>query len=443
MSFSLRYSLKLIQAFILRFKALILIGILIGILFALTLRFVFLPILSTGEKERIGLMGKYRIDSLPKEVLSLISFGLTRITPDGSFEPMLAKSWETPDKGKTWIFHLDDKFSWQDGTKVKSSDISYSFSDVNIEKPDEKTIIFKLKNPFSPFPGVVSKPIFKKGLLGLGDWKVKKVSISGGYVEEVVLVDQKKNQKIYKFYPTEEKLKLAFKLGQVDILENVFSSEPFDKWNSLNIKKQVDNKEIVTIFFNTTDKYLSEKVIRQALYYAIDRSKLSQNKAVSPIYPESWAFNPLVKPYDYDPERAKSLIRSLPEQSKEGMEIKLTTTPILLNVAEKIVKMWQEIGLNAQVQVLPTIPDDYQALLVIFEPPSDPDQYSIWHTTQTATNYSRYKNPRIDALLEEGRSKLDLEERRKVYLDFQRFLLEDAPAAFLYYPEVYTISRIK
>lgn len=441
MPFSLRYWLKLIQAFILRFKGVIIIGILVGVLFFFFFRFFLFPFLAFGKRERIGIAGKYRIDSLPTEVLSLISYGLTKIGPDGSFEPMLAEFWETPDKGKTWIFHLDDNFSWQDGSKVRSSDISYNFSDVEIEKPDEKTIVFKLKNPFSPFPAVVSKPVFKKGLLGTGNWKVKSVSISSGYVKNIILVDKNKNQKIYKFYPTEEKLKLAFKLGQVDILKDVFNPEPFDKWNIVELEKEADSKKIVTIFFNTNDKYLSEKTIRQALYYSIDRNQLSQNKAISPIYPESWAYNPLVKPYDFDFEKAKKIIESLPDEIKKEMEVNITTTPMLLPVGEKIVKMWQDLELKTKVQTTSSIPEEYQALLVIFESPPDPDQYSIWHTTQTAMNYSKYKNPRIDALLEEGRSKLDIEERRKIYLDFQRFLLEDAPAAFLYHPEIYTISR--
>ena len=34
-----------------------------------------------------------------------------------------------------------------------------------------------------------------------------------------------------------------------------------------------------------------------------------------------------------------------------------------------------------------------------------------------------------------------VEDRKKTYLDFQRFLLEDSPAAFLYYPTTYTIAR--
>jgi peptide/nickel transport system substrate-binding protein len=79
--------------------------------------------------------------------------------------------------------------------------------------------------------------------------------------------------------------------------------------------------------------------------------------------------------------------------------------------------------------------------LAIFDTPEDPDQYSIWHSTQKATNITHYENPRIDKLLEDGRSQINTEERKKTYLDFQRFLVEDAPAAFLFYPDTYSISR--
>ena len=73
--------------------------------------------------------------------------------------------------------------------------------------------------------------------------------------------------------------------------------------------------------------------------------------------------------------------------------------------------------------------------------PKDPDQYSLWHSTQTSTNVSRLANPRIDKLLEDGRIELDQETRKKIYLDFQRFLVEEVPAVFLYHPEYYTIKR--
>jgi len=437
MSFSWRYSLRLIQAFINRFKTLIILGIFLGVIIFLVINYLIFPFFFLGKTERIGIAGQYRIEKLPLGITSLISDGLTKINDDGTVEPALSQNWETPDKGKTWIFHLAEGKKWQSGEDVISEDISYQFSDVEVEKPDAKTIIFKLKNPFSPFPTVVAKPIFKKGLLGTGKWKVKKISLNGEFVKSLELTDNQHNKKIFKFEPTEERLKTAFKLGQVDILENVFNPEPFDKWSSVKIYPQVNKKQIVTLFFNTTDPLLSEKSLRQALIYAIDKNKLSENKALSPISPLSWAFNPLVKPYDYDPQKAKQFIDDLPAEAKKNLTVKINTSPALLNLAEEIGKMWQPIGINAQVSASASIPDEYQALLIIFEPPDDPDQYSIWHSTQNPN----YKNPRIDSLLEEGRSTINPEERGKIYLDFQRFLVEDAPAAFLFHPTFYTISR--
>ena len=93
------------------------------------------------------------------------------------------------------------------------------------------------------------------------------------------------------------------------------------------------------------------------------------------------------------------------------------------------------------MQVTSSFPDEYSAFLAIYEIPSDPDQYFLWHSTQTATNVSKYSNQRIDKLLEDGRTTTDQDERKKIYLDFQRFLLEDAPATFLVHPISYTIAR--
>ena len=168
--------------------------------------------------------------------------------------------------------------------------------------------------------------------------------------------------------------------------------------------------------------------------YAINKKEIDENRAISPISEDSWAFNPQVKPYTFDAAKAK-------EDIKEGTQITLTTSPLLLPVADKISKDWNASGIITNIQVLSTIPDNYQALLAIFDIPEDPDQYSIWHSTQTSTNITKYSNPRIDKLLEDGRTEINLEERRKIYLDFQRFLVEDSPAIFLYYPTTYSISR--
>jgi peptide/nickel transport system substrate-binding protein len=357
----------------------------------------------------------------------------------GGADPGIAKSWESPDKGKTWIFTIKEGLRWHDGEPVDSSTVVYEFSDVSVENPSENTIMFNLQEPFTPFPLVVSKPTFKKGLLGTGLWKVDKISISGGYVHDLRIVDKENNKILYKFYPSVERTKLAYKLGEVDSIVRIIDPTPFDGWNNVVVEKKVDEKQVVTLFFNTKDDILADKSIRQALNYAINKKSLGE-RAYGPISPTSWSYNSQIKKYEYDVERAKSIFEDN-DIDPASLDIQLVSTPLLLGVAENISENWKEIGIESNVLVSSVIPEDFQAYLTIYDIPTDPDQYPIWHSTQTFTNLSRYFNQRIDKLLEEGRTQLKIEDRKKTYLDFQRFLLEDVPAAFLYHPTYYDISR--
>ena len=119
----------------------------------------------------------------------------------------------------------------------------------------------------------------------------------------------------------------------------------------------------------------------------------------------------------------------------------LSTLPNLLKTAEKIKRDWEEAGIVCEVQVVTDIPENFQVFLATVDIPKDPDQYSLWHSTQTTTNISNFKNARIDKLLEDGRTELDQETRKKIYIDFQRFLVEDVPTAFLYHTNLYSVTR--
>ena len=440
MNLRFRYLIRLSWEFLYRFRGILLAGVLLGISLFFLIRFLF-PIFFSGTTKRIGVTGRYRTDGLPDEILSKISTGLTLIGNSLEVESGIAKIWESPDKGRTWYFYLKDGIKWQDGKEVTSKDISYNFSDVSIERPDEKTLVFKLKDEYSPFPTIVSSPVFKRGLMGLGEWTVNKITLSGGFVQSLTLKNSKRDRLIYKFYPTEERTKLAFRLGQVDFLEDIYNPEPLNSWNTININAQIDKTRVATIFFNTKDKFLSDKSLRQALAYAIEKNSFEKNRAVSPISPLSWAYNPQVKPYNFYPKKAKEMISELPNEIKNDLKINLQTPSILLPVAEKIVANWKDIGVNSDLVVSSTTPQDFQAYLAILDIPADPDQYSIWHSTQGSTNISKFSSPRIDKLLEDGRAELDMEERKKIYLDFQRYLIEDSPAIFLYHPIIYEVER--
>ena len=183
------------------------------------------------------------------------------------------------------------------------------------------------------------------------------------------------------------------------------------------------------------------KGFRQALTYAIPDKPSDDKRTISPISPTSWAFNPQVKPYEFNLEDAKRLL----EVEKEGNpnfnpNLELTTTLPYLTTAEHIKEQWLALGIPTTVKVATFIPDSFQTLLIGQEIPPDPDQYSLWHSTQR-TNLTRYNSPKIDKLLEDGRQIEDQKERTQIYQDFQRFLVEDSPAAFLFHLTTYTIER--
>jgi len=436
---NIRYSFRLTKAFLSRFKGLIVLGALFGVIIFFAMRFL-VPSFLERSILRIGVTGRYRVENLPRFIANDIGSGLTKINEKGEVEPDLADSWETPDSGKTWIFHLKDGVTWHDGGPFLASEINIDLANLTTESPDDNTIVFSLQNPFSPFPSVVSTPIFKKGLLGTGEWKVTKASLANTFFYQMVLSNGK-NKKIIKFYPTEERTKLAYKLGEIDSIYELYNANPFDEWKTANVETITNKSHIVTIFFNTKDPILSDKSIRQALVYGLDKHQFTGERAISPISPDSIYYNPQVKKYLFNTKRAKTLINDLPKELRDQLQVKLATTPILLPIAEKIAENWKAVGVDTLVQVTSVTPDDFQAYLAIFEVPEDADQYSIWHSTQASNNISNFENPRIDKLLEDGRTDLDFEDRKKTYLDFQRFLVEELPAVFLYHPETYMVTR--
>ncbi|MFC1726943.1 ABC transporter substrate-binding protein [Patescibacteria group bacterium] len=438
----IRYYFRLFPVFIKKQRRTILLGFIVGgLIFYLAPKLYFQVF--QKKIERIGLVGRFQASNLPLEIQEKISLGLTKINASKEVEPSLAGSWSAKKSGKEYHFTLKENLYWQDGSPLTAKEINYNFSDVTTTVINEKTLVFQLLEPFSPFPTIVSRPVFKKGLVGVGEYRVKSLSRQGEIVEEIILVPNDSSKPIlnYRLYPNETAAITAFKLGEIDTLKNINSSEKFELWPEIKITEKVEKNQYVALFFNTQSNRLSDKSFRQALAYSIKKDWSS--RAISPISPLSWAYNPSVKDYDYDLENAKTLFKKSFEEDEEGqekIEIVLTTTPSLLKEAEKIASDWLQLGIETKVRLASTLEEDFEVLLLTQTIPIDPDQYSFWHSTQV-NNITGYKNPKIDKLLEDGRKTLNQKEREKFYDDFQRFIVEETPAIFLFHPIVYTIER--
>jgi peptide/nickel transport system substrate-binding protein len=392
--------------------------------------------LAAFKTERIGLVGKHQLDNLPDEVLTKLGRGLTQVNEKGEASGDLAAGWEIKQEGREYLFTLKDNLFWNDGKPVKAGEIKYNLSDVTTEIPNEKQIRFLLRESYSPFPSILAKPVFKGRLIGSGDYHLRQIKLNGQIVAEIKIEPRegRKPKFVYRFYPTNSAARTAFKLGEVDQLKDLEELGDLASWQ--NIKKESFwlTNQIVSLIFNTQDPLLTNKSTRQALAYAIKKDR--ERRAVSSISPESWAFNPHVKPYNFDLANAKQLLKKGPEIK----EIELQTAPLLVKTAEAIKKDWQALGIETKIKSIESLSGNFQARLIIQEVPTDPDQYVLWHSTQPA-NLSHLKNPKIDKLLEDGRKLTSQEERKTIYQDLQRFLNEEVPAVFLYYPILYNLTR--
>ena len=118
---------------------------------------------------RIGLIGTFQEHDLPLFVTHLASGGLVQSNSDGKIRPNLVTGWEVNNNATSFKFKLKDNLKWIDNTPIKSSDLEFVIPNTTISYPDGKTVLFTLKEAYSPLPSLLIKPIFKKGsLLGSG-----------------------------------------------------------------------------------------------------------------------------------------------------------------------------------------------------------------------------------------------------------------------------------
>lgn len=400
-----------------------------------------------ANKQVIGVIGSYTEDNLPENIMKKITNSFVYINEKGEYKPAIASSWEIKDNGARFTVKAKNGLFWNDGSSFTIKNIDFFFKDVDMKIINDNTVEFKLKKPLPIFLNYLSKPIFKSGtLVGVsGLYKVDKIKRKADYISEIYLSPNKKNLPIiiYKFYQNEKDLISAYKLGEINQMtiyrKNL--ADIFLNWKNSKVEKSIDYSRLLTLFINNNNPILKEREVRQAIALAFDRTKFKNlgQDANSPIPPVSWAYNSSLKKNTYDPDLAKEILKNYITASNSA-KFSLNTFYDYIDNLDLISEPLKKINLPITTSIISnTLSFDF--LLAYWNVPVDPDQYFFWHSTQKQGNISNYKNLKVDKLLEDGRSTNSIEERRRIYLDFQKVMFDDNPAIFLYYPYIYTIKR--
>jgi peptide/nickel transport system substrate-binding protein len=190
--------------------------------------------------------------------------------------------------------------------------------------------------------------------------------------------------------------------------------------------------------------------------------ELGFDTALDKIEQDAVAAIALIDKTDYtavspDGFRAKKIKKTENGETFEDLE-ELTLTlatinqPSFVRAAEAITEQAKAVGIKIQVETVePSLfyeeiikPRAYQLLLTATQYGRDADPYPFWHSSQTkdpGLNLSLYTNSKVDGLLEKARVTNNTEERAAAYQEFQKLIIADLPAIFLYQPTyTYAVS---
>jgi len=260
----------------------------------------------------------------------------------------------------------------------------------------------------------------------------------------------------------------GLKKREIDGISFIPAEEIAGGENSLNIYK-INLPIYYAVFFNQTEsKALSDKSVRQALVYALNKQQvvndvLKEEGAVvdSPFLPGWFGYSEDIKRYEYEPEKTKQILGDNNWTDADGdgilekkigneevkLEINLLTSnwPELAKAAEIIKSQWEQIGAKVNLTTADSNviqqeyirPRQYQALLFGEVLNADPDPFAFWHSSQKkdpGLNLSLYQNKDVDKLLEDARQTTDEQIRAAKYAEFQKIITDELPAIFLYSP---------
>lgn len=444
-------------------------------------------------------------NQVDETLVSLIFNGLTRLDEQGNVVPDLAEGWIVSDDGLTYDFRLKPGLTWHDGHPVTAADVLYTVQTMQSEEfpgapwlgalwraakveapegPDGLWVRFTLSQLLPSFldyttigllPAHIWKDVpagqlresqYNTRPIGTGPFQVNRISATRADLTTNPRYPGKTPNLAgitFRFYPDHESLLTAYDRNEIDGVSWIWPAEMegAGQREDLNIfSSPIAGYTVIYLNQdNPNTPFFKEKEVRQALLYALDRQGLIDRVmrgqgllANTSILPGTWAYDPDVQRYSYDPEAAKALLDGAGWADSDGDGIRdrdgVKLALILLGddqaMLDEISAMWAAIGVQATPQsvTLPGLTSDFlaprtfDAAVVHWELSGDPDPYPLWHSTQIqeGQNYGGWNDREADEAIERARATNDRARRREEYVLWQSIFAEEAPALLLYHP---------
>jgi peptide/nickel transport system substrate-binding protein len=397
--------------------------------------------------------------------------------------PILAESWSNPDNN-TWVFKLKKGVKFHDGSAFTAADVVHSYTRIQkdpdskqassiahvdvIEAVDPYTVRLHTKQPDAALPFrlaqrfITNKAAYDrlggaaadKLALGTGPYKFKDWVRGQWFVLEKNPGYSHSDHKptvdeiVFRNIPEAEVAISSLLNGEVDIISNV----PPESAPRVTGSARIESARTINIMFlgmHTSVPEFKNKLVRQAVSYAIDREALAKHVLKgyayamdAPVGPDQYGYSSELSPkYTHDPAKAKKLLAQAgyPNGFEVDFLVPVGQYNKVKDVAEAIGGMLNEVGIRARLRTQDQ-QSGFAAIqngkvgMYIFGRGSvvDPSEYLHQYFRTGVTKRLEFSNPNVDAALRAEQASFDPAQRVKLLQKAMSLLLDEAPTVWLY-----------
>jgi len=425
---------------------------------------------------------------------TLLNFGEN----DTTINAGLATEWEPSEDGLTYTFKLREGVKFHDGTDFNAEAVVKNFERwangdaetfpyynsmfggfkgdeghviESVTADGENTVLIKLTRPQAPFLKNIAMSMFaiaSPTAFELGDDQFERNPVGTGpfkFVEwkpnETITIEKfddywdselpKLNKIIFQSFPDNSARLNALMTGNIDLADGINPSD--GKSIEDNAELQLFERPSMNVGYlglTVTRPPFDKKEVRQAINYAIDKQAIVDSffegradVAKNPMPPSISGYNDDVEGYEYNPEKAKELLKSV--GLEDGFEMELWAMPVPRpympdgkKVAEVIQKNLADIGITAKI-----VSHEWATYLDLASK-GDADAFMLGWTGDNgdadnflyvlldednigSNNYTYYKNDELHDIFIAAQTEVDEEKRNELYKQAQVIINEDAP----------------
>ena len=422
-------------------------------------------------------------------VAALVYESLMEIGEDLRARPALAERLDNPDP-LTFIAHLRRGVKFHDNRELTAKDVVFTFSQFldpafispykgaftvmsSVRALDDYTVEFKLKEPFAAFPfanlvpiDIVPASIDEASLttfpIGTGPYRFVRYDVD----DKVELSafenywDGMPNNAgvVIKIIPDDTMRGLELRKGSADVIMNDIVPDI-----AYQLEKSGDFRTVRSagldfsyVGFNMRDPIVSDKRVRHAIGYAMNREAITKylrrdlaRPATGLIPPQAWAYEPGIFTFTYDPPRAMQLLDEAGYRDPDGPEgplprlslsLKISTNEDIRLQSTVIQEDLRRVGIELDLRsyefatvFADILKGNFQMMSLqwIGGAVIDPDILRrVFHSSQVPPvgfNRGYYSNPEVDRLIDLATAALGEAERKRYYGEAQKIIAEEAP----------------